>query len=75
MLIHAVKITMLMRELFFPLDFGLIAIINNWSGEICYTDEPHIYAFAFEVPAVRSQLQTYICYMLMLSTERYIYNN
>jgi len=46
-------------------------IINNWSGELCYTDEPHIYAFAFEVPAVRPQSQTYkyISYMLVLSTE------
>jgi hypothetical protein len=49
-----------------------MAIINNWSGEICYTDEPHIYAFALEVPAVCPQLQIYICYMLMLSSERCI---
>jgi len=54
--IDAVKITMLTREVFFSLAFGLI--INNWSGEICYTDEPHIYAFAFKVPAIRPQLQT-----------------
>jgi len=58
------------RANFFSLAFGLMAIINNWSGEICYTNEQHIYAFAFEVPAVRPQLQTYMCYMLMLSTGR-----
>jgi len=49
-----------------------MAIINNRSGEICYTDEPHIYAITFKVPSVSPQLQTYICYMLMLSTERCI---